>query len=229
LKKLLNHDDKIPETNLHTSFQWTSQAYEKKYGQPYSECSCWYCECTREPVRSNFLSKLSSRRSSLAVDKLDEKGFTKNPNDGPHVSAHNAFIFTDEKTARQKRRDLEELDLQYAKVCKRYQKQKKAQTPRKDNDDAYIYGAYGYPMYYPMPVYMPYYADTGCPESHANAGGAGNCAAGTCAVEVSFGACAGGVGTPGCAASCGGGGTADGGCGSCSGGDGGGGGCGGGG
>ena len=33
-RKFLNHDDKIPEGDLHTAFQATSLAYEKKYGQP---------------------------------------------------------------------------------------------------------------------------------------------------------------------------------------------------
>ncbi|KAH8708552.1 hypothetical protein GQ44DRAFT_690888 [Phaeosphaeriaceae sp. PMI808] len=234
-KKFLNHDDKIPESNLHTSFQWTSQTYEKKYGQPYSECSCWYCECTREPLRSNFMSKLSSRRSSLAIDKLNEKGFTTDPHLGPHVSAHNALVRNGTITAEQRRKELEDLDLQYAKVCKRYQKQKASEAPKKDNSDAYLYGAYGYPLYYPIPVYVPYYADPSSTEhTHGTGGGGiGGCVPATCCDSTSLGACAGGSETPGCAASCGGHGSAAGGCGNCggggSGGDGGGGGCGGGG
>lgn len=214
-KKFLNHDDKVPESNLNTSFQWTSRAYEKKYGQPYSECSCWYCECTREPLRSTFLSKLSSRRASLSVAKIDEKGFTKDAMAGPHVSAHNALPIGSPES---RRKELEELDLQYAKVLKRYQKQKASQAPRKDNNDPY-YGAYGYPMIYPMPIYVPYGADPSC-EVHAGGGGGGTggCVAATCSAGASLGACAGGDGTPGCAASCGGKGGAEGGCGTCGGG-----------
>ncbi|KAH4044073.1 hypothetical protein HBI24_240210 [Parastagonospora nodorum] len=222
-KKFLNHDDKIPESNLHNSFQFTSLAYEKKYAQPYSECCCWYCECTREPLRSSFLSKLSSRRTSLSIPTLtNEKGFTTNPHEGVHLSSHNALPMP--RSAEQKRKELEDLDLQYAKVLKRYQKQKAAE-PKRDGNDAYVYGAYGYPMYYPMPIYVPYYADPSAGE-HASADVAGTvgCAAGTCGAGTSIGACAGGLGTPGCAASCGGHGGADGGCGSCGGGDGGGGG-----
>lgn len=215
-KKFLNHDDKLSESNLHASFAWTSAAYEKKYAQPYSECACWYCECVREPLRSNFLSKLSSRRQNgLSIDALESKGFTKDAHVGPHVSAHNAF---EAKTPSQRRKELEDLDLQYAKVCKRYKKQKASEAPKRDQGDAaYVYGAYGYPMYYP--VYVPYYADPGTCE-HASAGteGSGSCAAGTCCNSVSMGSCAGGYGTPGCAASCGGHGGADGGCGTCGGG-----------
>ncbi|KAH7082416.1 hypothetical protein FB567DRAFT_474898 [Paraphoma chrysanthemicola] len=232
--KFLNHDDKIPESNLHTSFQWTSQAYEKKYGQPYSECSCWYCECTREPLRSNFLSKISSRRSSLSVDKLDSKGFTKDAFTGPHISAHNALptssSFSPDNntlTPAAHRAALEALDLTYAKVVKRYQKQKAVPPSRSKDDkyDAYVYSAYGYPYIYPMPIYIPYAADPSVASHTAGGGGGGGaCAVGTCCTDASAGNCAGGEGTPGCAAACGGHGDAGGGCGTCgSGGDGGGG------
>ncbi|KAF2865282.1 hypothetical protein BDV95DRAFT_507594 [Massariosphaeria phaeospora] len=242
LKKFLNHDDKIPESSLHTSFQWTSAAYEKKYGQPYSECACWYCECTREPLRSSFTNRINPLSSSNAcsVDKLGEKGLNlpKDAATGAHISSHNALNMDGSKIgapntifwALQKRRELEELDLQYAKVCKRYQKSKKASDAPSRESDAYMYGAYGYPMYYPVSV--PYYAEPTCDgdrySSVGGSGGGGACAAGTCAASASLGACAGGAGTPGCKASCGGHGDADGGCGTCGGGDGGGcGGCGG--
>ncbi|KAF2789775.1 hypothetical protein K505DRAFT_340982 [Melanomma pulvis-pyrius CBS 109.77] len=224
-KKFLNHDDKIPETSLHTYFQWTSIQYEKKYGQPYSECACWYCECMREPLRSSFTNRINPLKSSKQynIDVLAEKGLPKDPALGPHISSHNAISgqYGSDKAAwaYQRRREFEELDMQYAKVCKRYRKKKKDDDIPARENDAYIYGAYGYPMYYPM--YVPYYAEPTNP-----VGGGGACAAGTCAASASLGACSGGAGTPGCAASCGGNGDAGGGCGS--GGDGGGGGCGGG-
>jgi hypothetical protein len=133
---------------------------------------------------------------------------------GPHVSAHNAVVLTNTRTAVQKRRELDELDVQYAKVCKRYQTQKAAQAPKRDSNDVHVSGAYGYPIYYPGPTFVPYYADAGaCEHANADAQGAGSCAAGTCCNSTSLGACAGGNGTPGCAASCGGHGGADGGCG----------------
>lgn len=221
-KKFLNHDDKIPEVELGTAFQATSLAYEKKYGQPYSECSCWYCECTREPLRSNFLNKFSSRRSSLSIDRLDEKRFSKDPHTGVHLSAHNALVVNDAHSAALKRRELEDLDLQYAKVCKRYQKKKMAGDAPARNTDAMMYSAYGYPMYYPMPIYVPYYADPAVGDGHANVGHGGSCAAGTCAASTSLGSCSGGEGTPGCVASCGGHGNVAAGCGTCGGGGGGG-------
>lgn len=226
-KKFLNHDDKISSSSLHVSFTFTAQAYEKKYAQPYSECSCWYCECVREPLRSNFLSKLSSRNSPLSITSLEAKGFTNDTALGPHVSAHNAYAVSDSKTAAQRRRELEALDVQYAKVCKRYKKQKRSEPPKRDPNsnpqDAYAYGSYGYPVPQPTYAYIPYEADsTACEWAVFGSEDPGSCAAGTCCNGASMGSCAGGYGTPGCAASCGGQGGADGGCGTCGGGDGGG-------
>jgi hypothetical protein len=211
-KRFLNHDDKIPEISLHTSFQWISTVYEKKYNQPYAECSCWYCECTREPLRSSFTSKLSSTK--LSVAKIDEKGFTQDPCAGPHMSAHNALPM---QTPQQRRAHLDQLDIMYAKVLKRYGKSKGNPAPKREYNA--VTDPYGYPISYSMPVYVPYYADPYIGE-HTECGGA--CASGTCCDSTSLGACAGGVGTPACAASCGGHGSADGGCGTCGGGDGGG-------
>lgn len=164
-----------------------------------------------------------------------EKGYSKDPMVGVHISSHNAVMMdksspvfgVTQSWAQQRRREFEELDLQYAKVCKRYQKKKKAdETPSKDNE-ALMYSAYGYPMFYP--VYVPYYAEPSCEGDRYTNSSGGSCAAGTCAGSASLGSCAGGAGTPGCKASCGGHGDASGGCGTCGGGDGGGcgGGCGG--
>lgn len=172
-------------------------------------------------MRSYLLSKLSSRRSSLSVERLEEKNFPTDPYLGPHVSSHNAIALADERSALEKRRELQDLDALYAKVCKRYQKKNSKPPPR--DDPAILYSAYGYPFYPFMPFYVPSHAD----ENGGHAGNAGGgCVAGTCSASASLGSCAGGSGAPTCAASCQGGGTASGGCGSCSGGGGGGGGCG---
>lgn len=228
-KRFVNHDDKMAESTLHAAFQWTSAAYEKKYGQPYAECACWYCECTREPLRSSFTNRVNPFRAAVDVKDTHEKGLPRDAVLGPHVSAHSALaVGSAAVTAHERRRELEELDLLYGRVCRRYQKKKREEeTPQRDNE-AYVYGAYGYPLYYP--VYVPYYAEPTCDGdrySSGAGGGAGACAAGTCSAGASMGSCSGGVGTPGCKASCGGHGDAGGGCGSCGGGDGGGG-CGGG-
>lgn len=42
--KFINHDDKIDEDKLGQAFEWTSKIYQERYGEVYSECTCWYCE-----------------------------------------------------------------------------------------------------------------------------------------------------------------------------------------
>ena len=49
-KRFIDHDDKIDEDALSAHFAWTSKAYQDKYGEVYSECTCWYCEAVRTAV-----------------------------------------------------------------------------------------------------------------------------------------------------------------------------------
>ena len=43
--RFIDHDDKIAEHTLSKQFEWTSKMYQTMYGEVYSECTCWYCEC----------------------------------------------------------------------------------------------------------------------------------------------------------------------------------------
>jgi hypothetical protein len=43
--RFIDHDDKIDDTKLSQQFEWTSKTYQELYGEVYSECTCWYCEC----------------------------------------------------------------------------------------------------------------------------------------------------------------------------------------
>jgi hypothetical protein len=43
--KFIDHDDKIDEGTLSAQFEWTSKTYQELYGEVYSACTCWYCEC----------------------------------------------------------------------------------------------------------------------------------------------------------------------------------------
>ena len=60
-KKFIDHDDKMDEDALSSGFEWTCQAYEKQFGEVYSECTCWYCEsrislvCFYNPLPSILL------------------------------------------------------------------------------------------------------------------------------------------------------------------------------
>lgn len=43
----IDHNDRVDEEKLSTAFEWTCKVYMEKYGEPYSECTCWYCESVR--------------------------------------------------------------------------------------------------------------------------------------------------------------------------------------
>lgn len=217
-KKFVNHDDKIPAPDLNKSFKQTAQLYEEKYGTPYAECACWYCESTREPLRSSLTNRIFG--SPVTIERVANMDLCKDATSGPHISAHNALVVL--MSAWERRAELEKLDREYAKVRTRYAKKKRAEdTPRRDQDVA-VYGPYGYPAVYPG--YVPYYAEPTCEGNRYSGAGesaGGGCVAGTCCPGASVGNCAsegGGGGTPACQASCGGGGSAAGGCGSSGGG-----------
>jgi len=53
--RFVDHDDKIDEDTLSAHFEWTSKAYQDKYGEVYSECTCWYCEGIYLPDKVFFL------------------------------------------------------------------------------------------------------------------------------------------------------------------------------
>ena len=237
--KLIDHDDKINENKLSTSFEWTSKTYEKMFQTVYSECTCWYCEAIRESHTSKLSSLFSSSKTGVASDleklRKDPNPNLCDPNKTAHISAHNAIRtqnYPDTRIAeRVKSRQLER---GYQKAIDRAKKE--GRPPPKKDDYMYYY-AWGYPMY--MPMYVPYMGDP-CIHGDMYAsnpscgnftqGAAGNCCAGTCGGSAGMGSCgAGGCSSSACAgggggAGCGGGG---GGCGG--GGGGGGGGCGGGG
>lgn len=224
----IDHDDKIVETKLTDSFAETSKIYQKLYGEPYSECTCWYCEAVRESHTSTA-SRLFRSRNATAADNLHS--VPSDPKKSVHISTHNAVRPTgDDAYDAGVAKRLAELEKAYDKACERADKKG---NPRPKRDDYYYSDAYGYPVYIPM--YAPYYGampytpvvypvNPGC--MAVGAGAVGNCCAGTCgAAAAAGGSCAGTMGaacSAGGIAGCGGGG--GGGCGG-----GGGGGCGGGG
>jgi hypothetical protein len=60
-----DHNDKIDEDKLAISFDWMSKVYQKKYGETYSECSCWFCESMKTEY---ILVNLQMRLCSPAMD-----------------------------------------------------------------------------------------------------------------------------------------------------------------
>ena len=241
---LINHDDKIEETKLSDAFTWTSKTYQDKYAEPYSSCTCWYCEAVRESHTSK-MSRLFKSGASKAIDSLHASTdpSLSDPLKSPHISAHNAVRDTGTDAAMRSAVHAAQIDRAYQKACARARKQKRPEPVR----DQYFYSSvWGYPMAYPLfyPYAVPIGIGLGYPGPcggvvgvDSGVGAYGNCAAGTCGGMAAYGggACAGvggncGGAAGGAAGACGGGGGGGGGCGGGGGGcGGGGGGCGGGG
>lgn len=242
----IDHDDKVDEAQLSDAFQWTSKKYfEMTNGELYSECTCWYCEATRESFLYPTLSIPSSstrRARTLAESLHDDPRISSEPDKNPHISAHSAVRATTANGGAAANADFKAIRLRQMwdkarrRTLKRQQKQGRNGGPNNNRSrsyneavDPYYPMVYGYPFF--MPYYAPYMADPyiyggayPCNPACMSvvAGAYGNCAAGTCGASVASGACA-GAGGGGCGSgACGGGGV--GGCGG-----GGGGGCGGGG
>lgn len=67
-QRLTDHDDKIDEDKLSTSFEWTSKTYQDMFGEVYSECTCWYCESVRA-------AHINSVGSVLRVSKNEKSTY----------------------------------------------------------------------------------------------------------------------------------------------------------
>ncbi|KAI0456358.1 hypothetical protein F5B21DRAFT_159247 [Xylaria acuta] len=221
--RFIDHDDKIDENKLSTSFEWTSKAYQDLYGEVYSECTCWYCESIRTSHVSSIANKLPIFKSQKdkAPDIFYESGRAAlcPPDNSAHISAHNSVRVTDNDSRRsriQKQLQLrhqKRLEDNYEKARKRAKQKGRDLPPRDDYYYYYwgapylLYGPYVYPGYYVCPIYY----DPGTVA--AGTGYYGACAAGTCGGTVAAGAC-GGAAVGGCGGGAGGSGVS---CGSSSG------------
>jgi hypothetical protein len=177
----IDHDDKVDETKLSDGFEWTSKQYKKLTdGGVYSECTCWYCEATRESVLFKPLPFHTSAtmRARSAVDNLhNDPTISSDPDRNPHISAHNAVRVQGlSATATQAKWKEMRLRNNYEKARRRAQKRRQkdgagvgagagagAGTRQGRDRDAAAANAY---MYYPMvwgyPYYGAYYAPYMC-------------------------------------------------------------------
>lgn len=213
--RFIDHDDKVGEIKLSTSFAKTSERYQKMYNEPYSQCTCWYCEAIRAEHTSN-VSRLLHPASNKSIDaQLHSAGES-----GVHISAHSVIRPQLPRSGTYRYRGAIEnyekkLRAAYDKACKRARKEGRpppappralderssSSSERKDPNthDAYLYSLALYPFpvgYVPAPYAVApaacpgmYLADPGC--ATAVPGAVGNCAAGTCGAGVAAGAGAG--------------------------------------
>ncbi|KAK0732423.1 hypothetical protein B0T21DRAFT_443207 [Apiosordaria backusii] len=223
--KFVDHDDKIEEGLLSAQFEWTSQKYQEKYGEVYSECTCWYCEAIRSSHISGLSGVLGVSKQERLADDFHASGQASlcPPDKSAHISAHNAVMPVEDTRQTVHRRLValhqKRLDAAYAKAKARAEKKGRKIPPR----EAYLYDHWGYPVAHAGPYGYPLWWTTGMYFAWAPAAMmAGGCGGG----GGSWGGCAAaGTGDGGFSGNCGGSGGCDGG----SGGGGGGGGCGGGG
>jgi Glycine-rich domain-containing protein-like len=173
----IDHDDKVEEGALSDAFQWTSKQYMKvTNGELYSECTCWYCEASRESFLYPSLPfpSSSTRRSRNLVEGLhDDPNISSEPDKNPHISAHNAVPTDSTNTWDERNASLKAMRLRqmWAKAHRRAQKRQKKQgkvtganggdrnRSTADPGDPYYPMIYGYPFF--VPYYAPYMADPG--------------------------------------------------------------------
>ncbi|KAI1328963.1 hypothetical protein F5Y16DRAFT_367741 [Xylariaceae sp. FL0255] len=205
--KFIDHDDKIEEVKLSTSFEWTSKVYQEIYNEVYSECTCWYCESVRAG-HTRDLRRLSKVMPFVKTDKTSDQFYESGratlcpPDNSAHISAHNAvqvtgatgaesYVMSQARKAHQAR-----LEENYQKARKRAKKRGRELPGQNEYYYSYwgspyfLYGPYVYPAYYVGPVYYS------CPVQMTQCGNGtpGSCAAGSCGGTVHAGACAGGQG-----------------------------------
>ncbi|KAK4202939.1 hypothetical protein QBC40DRAFT_251640 [Triangularia verruculosa] len=204
--KFVDHDDKIEEDVLSAQFEWTSQKYQEKYGEVYSECTCWYCEAIRASHVSGLSGVLGVSKQERLADNFHASGRASScpPDKSAHISAHNAVmpVETTRQTVHKRLIALHQkrLDAAYAKAKARAEKKGRKIPPR----EAYVYDHWGHPVAQTGPYAHPMWWTTGMYFAWAPAAVmAGGCGGG----GGSWGGCAAaGVGDGGFSGNCGGGG-----------------------
>ncbi|CAK7269799.1 hypothetical protein SEPCBS119000_003755 [Sporothrix epigloea] len=198
--KFIDHDDKVDEDKLHLAFEYTSKIYQDKYGEVYSNCTCWYCEAVRAAHVSSVGARLGLSRRGDVVDQFHKSGASSRcpaPDRAAHISAHSAVLFVDNdvrsKVTRQIRAaQLSRLNNNYTKAVRRAERSGRKLPPRAEYYDHwgyqyYMYSPYMYPLYFDSAYY---YASPGF--IPMGAGEWANCASGSCGSGgIAAGACGG--------------------------------------
>lgn len=204
--KFIDHDDKIEEDKLSDSFEWTTRAYQERYSEVYSECTCWYCETVRTSNTGSLSRMLGVSTQERVTQDFHNSGQANlcPPDKSAHISAHNA-VRPQAPSARDRVRDYararqyRQLELNYEKACRRAGKKGRALPPREQYYDHwgyqyYMYSPFVYPLYFTPGLYYGW--DPGFVAS-GGGGGWANCAIGSCAGGVAAGACGGAGGCGG--------------------------------
>ena len=153
-RQFIDHDDKVAGEKLDDSFEWTSMRYQKLFRQPYSECTCWYCEARQEQSLSAS-SRIFRSANGRALRDESMDTATQAPNPSAHVSAQHTFRSQDPSACQQHadtaQNHAAELESVYRSACARA---KRKGQPDPERDDYYYSDAWNCPVY--IPAYSPY-------------------------------------------------------------------------
>ncbi|KAF2401195.1 hypothetical protein EJ06DRAFT_381341 [Trichodelitschia bisporula] len=122
---LIDHDENIEEHLLNQAFIYTSGKYEGRYGEPYSECLCWYCEAVRESTHR--------RDNDPVLRRIHSADLPRDGHRAPHLSAHSSVTDLSFKSSeRQSQRD--QLQEAYEKAVTRARKNNWREPDQGDPD-----------------------------------------------------------------------------------------------
>ncbi|RLV88126.1 hypothetical protein JA9_002681 [Meyerozyma sp. JA9] len=94
---VIDHDDKVEESNLNQWFEKTAKLYRSEFKYDYCVCFCWYCVCIRNHANSKLQGIFSSKHK-------DDKEIGPNLR---HISTHNAIALPF-SSAEQRRRQVQQ-------------------------------------------------------------------------------------------------------------------------
>ncbi|KAF6803226.1 alpha-ketoglutarate-dependent sulfonate dioxygenase [Colletotrichum sojae] len=210
--RFIDHNDKIDEDRLSSSFETTSKMYLDRFGEVYSECVCGYCEGAFCPlmrfhqVRSQHELNSSSvfgrtkgqKAQPPAIETFESTAKPTDPSVSVHISTHNA-VRSDEtprhKQMRRQQRNMYRmrLDAAYDRASRRAAKKGKKLPSREEyyahwGSRYHMYGPCMYPAYLTAGIYQA--GDPGI--MHAGYPGWAACAQGLCGTnDISAGGCGG--------------------------------------
>lgn len=146
--QFVDHDDKMDEDELSQGFEWTTKAYQARYAEVYSECTCWYCETVRSRNTGSLAEFLRLSTQAKAARDFHDSGRASlcPPDESAHISAHSAVRNKNEDDSSARRRHDRQLELHYQKARGRAHKKGRTLPPR---ELYYDYWGYQYHMYSP--------------------------------------------------------------------------------
>ncbi|KAK1971066.1 hypothetical protein LY78DRAFT_166705 [Colletotrichum sublineola] len=161
--RFIDHNDKVDEDQLSDSFRWTCKVYLEKFGEVYSECTCWYCEVLRVSSVMDSTSIFGKTKEQKAIDNFNNSPAAAacDPSSSAHISAHNA-CHTDASSPLNKARGFQRsvwasrLDDGYERAVKRAAKRGKKLPPKGE-----FYDHWGSKYFQYAPFSSPAYLTTG--------------------------------------------------------------------